>query len=233
MFRLSTVWYRLRRIRAHTFFLLFILSLVVYCLQLPDSLAEHPEHPTGHHRGLLVTTPTNLSYPLHYLHIDERRLDAVPVSTEIEAKGRQSVSHLVGHPRLQDLFYVNDEVVPGSIVTVSFGGSRNTSDLSLKLVGQDPSQGDLPAHSLVTRDGQHLIAINVSPAPFTGAVLIVLVWLIDYIILQYRIRRTIEITPDPRSASASVDRIYHTTTPAPYRPTPSRFEDLLCPRLGL
>jgi hypothetical protein len=162
MFRLSTIWYRLRRIRAHTVFLLFILSLVVYCLQLPDSLAEHPEHPNGHHRGLLVTTPTNQSYPLHYLHIGYSELEAVPLNTELGANGRQSVSHLVGYPGIQNLFIVNNEVVPGSVFIGSLIGSRNASDVSLSVVGQESSQGDLPAHSLVTRDGKHLIVINVS-----------------------------------------------------------------------
>jgi hypothetical protein len=162
---IRVIWYKLRRIRAHTLFLLFILSLVIYCLRLPDSLAEHPEHQTGHHRGLLVTTPTNQSYPLHYLslgQLDSGRLEISPVNTQLSGHGRQSVSHLIGHPRREDLFYINNEVVPGSILTATLGGTTNASDVNLVIHTQDPSQGDEPAHSLVTRDGQHLVAINVS-----------------------------------------------------------------------
>lgn len=160
------IWYRLRRIRPHTLFLLFILSLVIYCLQLPDSLAEHPEHSTGHHRALLVTTPTNQSYPLHYLSLDSQRhgtLEPTPLSADF-GQGQHSILHLVGHPRRDNLFYVNNEVTPGSIFTGTLRGTRNASDLMLDTHGQVPSQGDLPAHSLVTRDGQHLIAINVRPS---------------------------------------------------------------------
>jgi 6-phosphogluconolactonase (cycloisomerase 2 family) len=156
------IWYRLRRIRPHTLFLLFIISLVIYCLQLPDSLAEHPEHSTGHHRGLLVTTPTNHSYPLHYISLESihGRLESTPVTANL-GQGRQSISHLVGHPRRDDLFYINNEVTPGSIIMGTIQGMRNSSNVNLSIHSQGPSQGDEPAYSLVTRDGQHLIAINV------------------------------------------------------------------------
>lgn len=156
------IWYGLRRIRPHTLFLLLILSLVIYCLQLPDSLAEHPEHSTGHHRGLLVTTPTNSSYPLHYIFLDSihGRLESTPVAANL-GQGRQSVSHLLGHPRRDNLFYINNEVTPGSIIMGTIQGMRNLSNVNLNIHSQGPSQGDEPAHSLVTRGGQHLIAINV------------------------------------------------------------------------
>jgi 6-phosphogluconolactonase (cycloisomerase 2 family) len=160
------IWYRLRRIRPHTLFLLFIISLVIYCLQLPDSLAEHPEHSTGHHHGLLVTTPTNSSYPLHYISLDSihGRLKSTPVAAHF-GQGRQSISHLVGHPRRDNLFYVNNEVTPGSIIMGTIQGMRNSSNVNLSIHSQGPSQGDEPAYSLVTRDGQHLIAINVGSYP--------------------------------------------------------------------
>jgi 6-phosphogluconolactonase (cycloisomerase 2 family) len=159
---IRAIWYRLRRIRPHTLFLLIIISLVIYCLQLPDSLAEHPEHSTGHHRGLLVTTPTNHSYPLHYISLDSihGRLESTPVAASL-SQGRQSISHLVGHPRRDDLFYVNNEVTPGSIISGTIRGMRNASNVNLNIQSQVPSQGDEPAHSLVTRDGQHLVAVNV------------------------------------------------------------------------
>lgn len=158
---IRAVWHRLRRIRAHTLFLLLIISLVIYCLQLPDSLAEHPEHSTGHHRSLLVTTPSNQSYPLHYISLDSvhGRLESNPVAASLG--DRQSVSHLVGHPRRDNLFYVNNEITPGSIITGTVRGTRNESNIKLDVQSSTMSQGDLPAHSLVTRDGQHLISINV------------------------------------------------------------------------
>jgi 6-phosphogluconolactonase (cycloisomerase 2 family) len=164
---IRATWHRFRRIRPHTLFLLLIITLVIYCLQLPDSLAEHPEHSTGHHRGILVTTPTNQSYPLHYLSLDSIHgsLDATPVAASLGG-GRQSVSHLVGHPRRYNLFYVNNEVTPGSIFTGTIRGMRNESDLSLDSYGHTPSQGNEPAYSLVTRDGQHLIVINVCSASY-------------------------------------------------------------------
>lgn len=159
---IRSVLYIVRRIRPHTLFLLVIFALVVYCLQLPDSLAEHPEHSPGHHRGLLVTTPTNFSYPLHSVSLEPGlgALVSTPVAANFGSE-RHSLSHLVKHPRRDDLFYVNNEVTPGSVFTGTIKSTRNGTEIHLVTHGQLPSQGDLPAHSLVTRDGQHLIAINV------------------------------------------------------------------------
>jgi len=185
---IRAVWKKLRRIRAHTLFLLLIISLVIYCLQLPDSLAEHPEHSTGHHQGLLVTTPTNQSFPLHYLSLDSihGRLVSTPVPASLGS--RQSVSHLIGHPRRDNLFYINNEITPGSISAGTLRGTRNTSDVNLEIHGQMPTQGDLPAHSLVTRDGQNLIVINVSPrqAWSTWSTYLLSVWLFDCRNVQHR-----------------------------------------------
>jgi len=226
------VWKKLRRIRAHTLFLLLIISLVIYCLQLPDSLAEHPEHTTGHHQGLLVTTPTNQSFPLHYLSLDSihGRLHSTPVPALLGS--RQSVSHLIGHPRRDNLFYVNNEITPGSISAGTLKGTRNTSDVNLEVHGQMPTQGDLPAHSLVTRDGQNLIVINVRLRQ-AWATYSLSVWLFDCRNVQHRSWRS-TATPSRAGATQTDMARRHSSSPsAPHCPAPSRLADILHSRLGL
>jgi hypothetical protein len=157
--------YKLKRIRPHTLFLLVLIGLVIYCIQLPDSLAEHPTRDAGHHRALLVTTPSNTSYPLHYIPLDlapGHALAAQPVSIALPPNTRQSISHILHHHGRSDLFYVNNEVKPGSILTGKLTSQGEHNQLQLDLEGQIPSQGDLPAHTIITRDGKRLLAVNVS-----------------------------------------------------------------------
>jgi hypothetical protein len=158
--------YKLRRIRPHTLFLLILIGLVIYCIQLPDSLAEHPTRDAGLHRAILVTTPSNTSYPLHYIPLDLTQghaLEARPLALGINPGAKQSVSHIVKHHGRHDRVYITNEVSPGSVLTGRLTDEGDQDGLLLKLENDLPSQGDLPAHTIITRDGKHLLVVNVSP----------------------------------------------------------------------
>lgn len=116
-------------------------------------------------RGLLVTTPGDEHHPFHYLPLDSAKPgfgDAIPVKTGINPGSKQGVSHLVRHPTRDELVYTNNEIRPGSVWTGKL--ERRAAGLELAIFGQDPTNGDLPAYSIVSRDGSHLLVANVSGA---------------------------------------------------------------------
>lgn len=164
MIRAASFKLRSKRLISVLFFLLVVLLLAFrQSFRRRDVRGLPHIHP---HKGFLVTTPNDDRHPLRYLpvrsitNVSVELGLAVPVSTGISPNSKQGVSHIVQHAESDALVYITNEIRPGSIWT---GRLQKVSDnLELGIFGQNPSNGDLPAHSIVTRDGKFLIVANVS-----------------------------------------------------------------------
>lgn len=168
MFR--SLGFNVRGKRTQTAILLLCVIAIVLFLQLPASHGVNLPSDTRPHTGLLVTTPNDEQHPLRYLPLRADDAggfslgEALPIRSGISPGSKQGVSHIVRHPRHDDLVYITNEVRPGSIWTGKLE-RLSSRGIELGIFGQNPSNGDLPAHAIVSRDGKHLIVTNVSRFP--------------------------------------------------------------------
>lgn len=103
--------------------------------------------------GLLVTTPDNSTYPFHSLSLPDLVPTPLNVSTFV---GGLYPTHLIRHPRMNDVFLFTNELRRGAIWGVKLGMGQTQLE-RLELSG---SGGAYPAFCLSS--GDYLVCSNVS-----------------------------------------------------------------------
>lgn len=165
-------WLRSRR-RRQPLICVVILLTVVYFLNRQHGSTSHK----GTWRGIVITTPSNSTYPLHYLPLDYGpkfhrtarypTLGAVsPIRPEHGANDGTAKfpTHIFRHG--SDEYIATNEVKePGHIWRIELDlGEEEGSVGEYELLQFIWSAGSQPAYALKTRDGKYVVSVNVSPA---------------------------------------------------------------------
>ena len=130
--------------------LIIVAVILLYIRQVPS--------PSTSCSGILITSPSNSTYPFHYLSLPS----LTPIPLVLPSNDVVFPTHVIPHPLVQGVFLVTNEVEDGEVWAIKVSeDNKDHHPRVVKIWGRVPSGGSDPAYCVADNKNEYLICSNV------------------------------------------------------------------------